>query len=105
MKGLKFTIDNITDSDVKSRYIRVLKKNKKFFPPEVLGQHDVYDIMIIYENKQYPANYGTFSTGGRVRSGRIIFKKEVFDELLIKSGDVLNFEVIVPNHSYSISKE
>lgn len=104
MKELSFIIDNITDSDVKSRYIRVLKKNKKYFPPEILGQSDVYEIEIIYSNKLYPASYRTCSTGGRVRSGRIIFNKENFDQLSIKSGDVLSFEIIIPNRSYRFLK-
>lgn len=99
----KFTISNITESDIKNRYIRILKNNKKFFPTKKTGFTGTNDIQIIYEDHNIiPATYKIGSPDGKKRSGYIVFKKENFEKLHILPGDVLNFEVLTPNHSYKV---
>mgnify|MGYP000883431072 CR=1 FL=1 len=98
-----FIVDNITDSDIKYRYIRILKGNKKYFPKEVIGQPESYDIQILYGDKVFSATYIIGSKDHKSRSGRIVFDKATLDDLAIRSGDRLKFEVVVPYRSYSIT--
>lgn len=96
-----FIVNNITDADINSRYLRILKDNKKYFPREIiLGQPESYDIQIICGEKVFSATYKIGSKDHKSRSGRIIFDKKIFSELAIRSGEMLQFEVIIPNRSY-----
>ena len=96
-----FIVDNITDADINSRYLRILNDNIKYFPQEIiLGQPESYDIQIMCGEKVFSAIYKTGSKDHNSRSGRIIFDKKIFNELAIRSGDKLQFEVIIPNRIY-----
>ena len=55
-----FTVDNITDADINSGYLRILKDNKEYFPQEIiLGQPESYDIQIMCGEKVFSATYKT----------------------------------------------
>lgn len=96
-----FIVDNITDADINSCYLRILKDNIEYFPQEIiLGQPESYDIQIIYGEEIFSAVYETGSQDHESRSGRIIFDKKSFSELAIRSGDKLQFEVVIPNRCY-----
>jgi hypothetical protein len=96
-----FIVDDITDADIKSGYLRILTDNKKYFPQEIiLGQPESYDIQIICGEKVFSATYETGSEDHKSHSGRIIFDKNILSELAIRSGDKLQFEVIIPNRTY-----
>jgi hypothetical protein len=96
-----FIVDDITDADINSGYLRILTDNKMYFPCEIiLGQPESYDIQIICGEKVFSAAYETGSKDHKSHSGRIIFDKNILSELAIRSDDKLQFEVVIPNRAY-----
>lgn len=64
-----FTLNNITETDVKKKIIRILTAERKFFPPEIKGEHQTHAINIVFNGTSFSTTYKTGSRDGKSRSG------------------------------------
>ncbi len=85
-----FTIQNITETDVKKKRIRILTANRKLFPSEIKGEPQTYNINIVFNEISYSTTYKTGSRDGLSRSG--IIKNNFCPDL--KPGAKLAFQKI-----------
>ena len=83
-------IDNITNSDKKSRNIRIKVENKYLFPPEKFGNPISYLLNFKVEKTEFIAEYKIGSKDGKSRSGILKLGDKVYQEILkIQTGTSL----------------
>ena len=98
---VSFIIDNITESDVRSKILRILVANQPYFPRTGNGNDTEYNINVIINGKIYVVKYWA-----RIRrSGILRLGAEIYNDILkIEPGDKLNVKVIEENKLYEIKK-
>lgn len=97
-------IDNITESDVKSRKIRIKIENKHLFPTEKLGHSISYKLDFKIDKKNFVATYTIGSKDGKSRSGILKLGSDIYNDVLkIKKGTNLRISKSKEN-MYSIEK-
>ena len=97
-------IDNITENDFVSKQIRITVDNKHLFPSERLGNPINHNLIFVFGNKEYAANYRIGSKDGKSRSGVLKLDKELYlDILKIKRGANLKICKIDSN-KYTIKR-
>ncbi len=100
-----FTIDNITENDIKTRIFRIGTANKPFFPEEIRGNPKNHTINIVFEKQEMPATYRIGSKDGKIRSGVISFLAADFKSMNLSSGNTLVFEVLEPEKKFKVLKD
>lgn len=75
-------IDNISESDVKSRQIRITIGNKHLFPSEKIGNPISYSLDFKIGEKTFMANYTIGSKDGKSRSGVLKFENIIYHEVM-----------------------
>lgn len=94
-----FITNNITVKDASSNKLRILKKNKPYFPIPDDGIPKTYDIMIKVGSAIYDRQYKY----NRNRSGRLNLREELYRDILrINAGDILVVVVLEENRLYQI---
>lgn len=94
-----FIINNITERDVSSYKLRILKENKAYFPIPDDGISQTYDIQIKVDPATYDRQYRYIEN----RSGRLYLRAELYRDILkIEPGDVLVVVVLEKNRLYQI---
>jgi hypothetical protein len=91
-------IDNITESDVKSKKIRIKVENKHLFPDEEIGKPVTYSLNFKAGVIPFIANYTIGSNDGKSRSAILKLNDKIYNEILkIKPGIKLKVERIKDN--------
>ena len=75
-------IDNISESDVKSRNIRIKVENKHLFPAEKSGQPISYSLDFKAGNTDFIAKYTIGSKDRKSRSGVLKLGDSIYQETL-----------------------
>jgi len=75
-------IDNITDSDVSARKIRIKVANKHLFPTERTGVPQTYELRFRVNDYDFQATYTIGSKDGKSRSGVLKLGDKIFQEIL-----------------------
>lgn len=97
-------IDNISNSDTKSRNIRIKVENKHLFPAEQLGNPISYSLDFSVDNIEFIAKYTIGSKDGKSRSGVLKLGDNVYKDILkIKIGTNLKISKSKDN-KYSIER-
>ena len=98
-------IENFTQSDFKSKQIRITVDNKHLFPEEIIGNPITHKLIFMFEENKYKVPYTIGSKDGKSRSGVLKFNNELnFDILNIKHGDILKISYVGQN-KYLIEKK
>jgi|LSQX01.3.fsa_nt_gb hypothetical protein len=94
-----FIINNITENDVRRNKLRILVKNKPYFPIPDDGNSQTYDIKVKVGSTIYDRQYRYI----RNKSGRLNLRVELYREILqIEPGDILVVVVLEENILYQI---
>jgi hypothetical protein len=89
-------IDNITNSDVKSRKIRITAGNKHLFPSEKIGNPNSYSLDFKIGGKSFVAKYTIGSKDGKSRSGILKFGYDIYQETIkIQMGTNLKISKLI----------
>ena len=97
-------IDNITESDLKSRDVRIKVENKYLFPEEKPGNPTSYLLDIIIGDIDFVAEYKIGSKDGKSRSGILKLGDGIYqDTLSIRAGTGLKISKLKGN-KYRIEK-
>ncbi len=75
-------IDNIKESDLKSRSVRIKVENKHIFPAEKPGNPTSYLLNFITGNIEFVAEYKIGSKDGKTRSGILKLGNSIYQETL-----------------------
>jgi len=75
-------IHNITESDVKSRIIRIKSEYKIMFPSEKLGNPISYPLNFKVDNIEFIANYTIGSKDEKLRSGILRLGDKIYNDIL-----------------------
>lgn len=94
-----FIIDNITEGDVEDRLLRILKKNKKYFPIAYNENTHGYDLQIKVGANIYDRQYNYIKN----MSGRLYLGVDLCRDILkINASDKLVVVVLEENKLYQI---
>lgn len=97
-------INNITNSDVSKRQIRILAEDKRIFPQEKRGMTMKYDLKFIVGGNEFIAEYKIGSKDGKSRSGILKLGDDIYNYILrIREGTKLRISKI-NEQNYSINK-
>lgn len=96
-------IDNITDSDVNARKIRIKSNNKFIFPDEQVGKPSTYSLNFRIGSKNFVGEYKIGSKDGKSRSGILKVGNEIFDDI-IKMRKGTNLLISKTKNIYLIKK-
>ena len=94
-----FIINNITEKDASSYKLRILKKNKPYFPVPKDGNPHTYDIKVKVGSVIFDRHY----IYDKKRSGRLNLREKLYRDILkIEHGDILVVVVLEENKLYQI---
>ena len=97
-------IDNITNSDFKSRNIRIKVEDKHLFPEEKIGERISYSLNFQVGDIDFVARYMIGSKDGKSRSGILKLGDKIYQEILkIKVGTNLKI-VKSKDNKYIVEK-
>jgi hypothetical protein len=95
-------IDNVTESDAKSKIIRIKTNNKHLFPAEQRGNPKVYSLTFMSGEETFKADYRIGSKDRKLRSGVLRLGEIAYDKIL-KIKDGTNLRICkISNDKYSI---
>lgn len=86
---MSIIVDNITNTDVSKKLLRIVKRNTFLFPEEIQGESKTYLLTFNYQSIQHDAKYTIGSRDGRQRSGVLRLGKGLYEEIGINAGDKL----------------
>ncbi len=97
-------INNITNSDVSKKKLRILKDQKIIFPDEIKGQPETFDLNLKFDGFLINAKYTIGSKDGKSRSGVLSVGSDVYENILkIKAGSIVKIKK-TSNEVYVIEK-